>query len=240
MIWSMCMSSNHRSSSGMSSIRSAVIRAVAMAASNLEIAGGYTPTTAIVSTRSRNGVTAGRQCHGAAVAAAGGRAGRPGGAQLVAFASASAMRFLPQSGCARRSASTCCTTAAGVRWGSFAARLANAANPRKPCAAQLPGVERPAAHMGFATGRGHLARRLPGRKQQLARLCRSQWKMNVFGSHTTIIPGFGGRSKCAGPLHYLHIRRTSAILPTVPAVRHRRLRSFMAGPRRHWRFFFCP
>ena len=46
------------------------------------------------------------------------------------------------------------------------------------------------------------------------------------------------RSACAAP--DLHIRGTSAILPTVPAVRHRRLRLFMAGPRRRWRFFFLP
>ena len=50
----MCISSNHCSSSGMSSIRSEVICAVVMATSNIQIAGGYTPTPAIVSIRSRN------------------------------------------------------------------------------------------------------------------------------------------------------------------------------------------
>jgi hypothetical protein len=68
--------------------------------------------------------------------------------------------------------------------------------------ARLPVVERPAAHMGCATGRGDMAGRLPGFKQQRALLCRSQWKVNVFGSHTTIIARFGDCSKCAGPLHY--------------------------------------
>ena len=68
--------------------------------------------------------------------------------------------------------------------------------------ARLPVVERPAAHMSCATGRGDMAGRLPGFKQQLALLCRSQWKVNVFGSHTAIIAGFGDCSKCAGPLHF--------------------------------------
>ena len=39
--------------------------------------------------------------------------------------------------------------------------------------------------MSFATGRSDMAGRLPSLKQQRALLSRSQWKMNVCGSHTT-------------------------------------------------------
>src|SRR5262249_33557949 len=68
-------------------------------------------------------------------------AGLTSGIQPLALASSSAMRCLPQVGCCRRSAMTCCSTEAGVRRVVLGARLA------KCCKAAYP----PAIKRGFQT-----------------------------------------------------------------------------------------